>query len=117
MKRSLVAVVLILVMLGSVGFGANAAETRAVQATPELTFDGTTANCKVTLMAVGKRIEATLELWYGSTLVDSWTASAPTRLVINETCTVIRGRTYTLKVSGTVGGEAFEGTPVSGTCN
>lgn len=55
MKRSLVAVVLILVMLGSIGFGASAAEARAVQAAPVLTFDGTTANCKVTLTAVGKR--------------------------------------------------------------
>ena len=117
MKRSFVAVIMILMLLGGMGRNASATESRALRVEPTLSFDGTTANCKVTLTAVGKRIEATLELWYGSTLVDSWTASASTRLVINETCAVVRGRTYTLKVSGTIGGEAFEGTPISGTCN
>ena len=117
MKRSLVALFLTLVMLGSLGLGTNAAEPRAVQVTPVLTFDGTTATCKVSVTAVGKTIEATLELWCGSTLVNSWTASASTRLIISETCTVVKGQTYTLKVSGTIGGEAFQGTPISSTCN
>lgn len=117
MKKSFVAMILILTMLVALGTSASAAEPRATQVTPELSFSGTTAYCKVTVTALGKQIVATLELWNGNTLVDSWTASASTRLVINETCTVIKGQTYTLKVSGTIGGVAFEGTPVSAKCN
>ena len=117
MKKRLVTVIMVLVMVIAQGMIASAAEVRTSQIVPTLSFSGTTANCKVSITQAGKKLEATLELWNGSTLVDSWTASASTRLVINETCTVVRGQTYTLKVSGTIGGEAFEGTPVSAKCN
>lgn len=117
MKRKFVAVILILTMLAALGINASAAEARATRVTPVLTFDGTSANCEVRITEFGKRIEATLELWQGNTLIDSWTGSASNRLIISETCTVVRGQTYTLKVSGTIGGEAFEGTPVSARCN
>lgn len=117
MKRKFVAVILILTMLVAFGTSASAAEPRATLIDPELSFSGTTAQCQVTVTAVGKRIEATLELWNGNVLVDSWTGSASTRLVINGSTSVVRGQTYTLKVSGTIAGEAFEGTPVSAKCN
>ena len=117
MKRKFVAVILILTMLVALGNSAKAAEVRTSQIVPSLSFSGTTATCKVTITEFGKRIEATLELWQGNTLIDSWTGSASNRLIISETCTVVRGQTYTLKVSGTIGGEAFEGTPVSARCN
>ena len=58
-------------------------------------------------------IDATMELWYGSTLVDSWSDSDSTCLTLAGTHSVVSGRTYTLTVSGTAGGVAFTGTPVS----
>ena len=61
-------------------------------------------------------IDATMELWYGSTLVDSWSDSDSTCLTLAGTHSVVSGRTYTLTVSGTAGGIAFTGTPVSKTC-
>lgn len=117
MKRKIVAVILILTMLVALGTNASAAEPRTTRVIPTLSFNGTTAECQVTVTAVGKKIVATLELWNGDVLVDSWDGSASTRLVINGSCTVVKGQTYTLKVSGTIAGEAFEGTPVSAKCN
>ena len=117
MKRNLVVMILMLVMLVGLGGKAEATNPRIVNVTPELTFDGTTANCEVRITSIGKQIRATLELWNGNALVDSWTVTATSRLVISETCTVVKGQTYTLKVSGTIAGEAFEGTPVSARCN
>ena len=117
MKKSFLAIVIILSMLVTMGMSGNAAESRTVTVKPILTFDNTTATCQVSISAARKQISATLELWHESTLVDSWTSTATARLVISETCSVESGKTYTLKVSGTIGGEAFEGVPVSATCN
>lgn len=117
MKKGLTAIVLVLVMVIRLGISASAAEARADTVTPQLSFNGTTAECEVTITSLGKSITATLELWQGSTLLESWDGAATTRLVINESCTVTKGKTYTLKVNGTIGGEAFEGTPFSATCN
>lgn len=117
MKKSLVSMVLVVSMLVLLGGKAMAAETRATTAKPTLSFEGTTATCQVNITAVGKQITATLELWQGNTLIESWDGTAATRLIISETCTVTSGKTYTLKVSGTIGGVAFEETSVSATCN
>lgn len=116
MKKKIIAIVLILTMLGAMGMTASAAESRASTIIPTLTFDGTTANCQASITGIGKTIDATLELWHGDTLVDSWDGTATSRLILSGSCTVTKGQTYTLKVSGTIGGVEFEGTPVSGTC-
>lgn len=93
---------------------ANAA-IQFAQTRSTLTFSGTTATCKAVISGVGT-IDATMELWYGSTLVDSWSDTATNRLTLTGTHTVVSGRTYTLTVSGTVNGVAFTGTPVTKTC-
>ena len=115
MKRRIVPVVLVLIMAVSLCTSAHAA-ARASQTIPVLTFSGTTANCRVSIVEAGKEINATLELWYGNTLVDSWSDTATSRLVISESHSVVSGRTYTLKVTGTIGGAAISSIPVTGTC-
>lgn len=117
MKRNLMAAILAMVLILMQGMAVHAAETRSIGITPTLTFDGTTADCQVRITAPGKKIVATLELWCGTVLIDSWPGTASTLLVINGSATVVKGQTYTLKVSGTIGGEAFQGTPISATCN
>lgn len=116
MKKRIVSFLLAAVILTSLGITAAAAESRISQQTPVLTFDGTTANCYVSVTALGKPITATLELWHGNFCVATWSDSAASRLIISEECTVIKGETYTLKVSGTINGVSFTGTPVIGTC-
>lgn len=117
MKRSLVATMLVLAIVLGLSASVSAAEPRISTIAPTLTFEGTTAQCKVSITGIGKQINATLELWQGNILIDSWTGTATTRLIISETCEVDKGKTYTLKVSGTIGGESFIGTPVSAKCN
>ena len=115
MKRRIVPVVLVLVMAVSMCTAAHAA-ARAVTVTPTLSFSGTTANCSVSITKAGKEIDVTLELWCGSTFIDSWSATAMNYVRISESHSVVSGRTYTLKVTGTVGGETISSIPVSGTC-
>ena len=95
---------------------AQAAEAREAGVVPMLTFSGRTAYCDCTVTAYEKSIFVRMELWYGSTLVDSWTQSGTSTVSLNKTCTVNRGRTYTLKVSGTIGGVSFGPTSVTQKC-
>ena len=108
-------VIVMLLLLGILSSTAMAA-TRAVQ-TPKLSFNGTTADCSVQIRAIGKYIDATLELWQGSTLVDSWHGTGNNLVYIHDThsgCTP--GVTYTLIVTGTIGGVTITCTPVTGSC-
>lgn len=116
MKKYLLVGVLVLAMLVSMGAKSPEMETLAQTVLPELTFDGETANCRVVISGPGKEIKATMVLWQGTKLVDVWSDTGTDRLVINGSCEVESGVTYTLRVSGTIGGEAFNSTPISGTC-
>lgn len=115
MKKRMVSILLVVAILSALVATAAAAESRSTKYTPILTFDGTTANSYFSVTALGKPITATLELWHGSTRVAQWSDSATSRLIIDEDCTVTKGETYTLKVSGTIDGAAFTGIPVTGT--
>lgn len=93
-----------------------AVEPRITVNQPTLEFSGTTALCEFRITNFGKSISVTLELWNGSTLVDSWTRSGSSVVTISETCTVVSGRTYTLVVHGTCGGESFSSTSIAKRC-
>lgn len=95
---------------------AYAAEQRSAAVQPALSFSGRAAICECKVSEYGKTIYVTMELWHGSTLVDSWTKNGVSSVLLNETCTVTRGYTYTLKVSGTCGGTAISPTSITKTC-
>lgn len=114
MMKRLFSVVLVLTVLTLVPIAALAA-VQAPGAAPNLSFSGTTANCSVTVKGSGT-INATLELWQGSTLIASWSESGTYRVSISGAASVSHGQTYTLTVSGTVGGVAIQATPVTKTC-
>lgn len=116
MKRRVVSALIVSAVLFSLVMTVLAANSRATVCTPELTFNGTTASCYVSITDFGKSITATLELWQGSTRVAQWSGSGTSRLIISETKAVTKGKTYTLKVSGTINGEAFTGASISATC-
>jgi len=114
MKKRGIALFLALLLVFSIS--ANAAQTRDQRASLSLSFSGTTANCSVYVVEPGVNITAVLSLWNGSTLVDSWSGSGATALVVSGSCPVVKGQTYTLKVTGTINGVLFVGTPVTATC-
>lgn len=105
-KRTIL-VALCILLLGAIP--AHAAETRAIPVTPTLSFDGTTALCGVTVSSYGKNISITLELWRSNTLVDTWTKSGNSTVMISERCNVASGNNYTLIVTGYVGSETITG--------
>ena len=113
LKRILLTIVLVSILASS---SVMSAAVRAISVTPTLTFTGTTAYCSVRINEIGKQIEATLELWHGTILVDSWSGSATSYWVIARNHSVISGQTYTLKVSGTIDGIPFTGNSVTKTC-
>lgn len=86
----------------------QAAGPRTGDASPYLSFTGTTANCSVICRGDGNNdtIDVTLTLYQGSTYVDSWSDSGIGRVTIRESCTVKSGRSYKLVVRYSVNGES-----------
>lgn len=106
MKRKVVALIILLalvLMFTVIGF----AENKAVKTTISLTLNGTTATCKLKVTDPGKYINATMELWQGSTFITSWSGSGYSVVNLSETYTITSGLTYTLKGYGTSGGVSF----------
>lgn len=82
---------------------AHAADQRTFNQ-PILSFSGNTATCGCNVTELGKTIQATMELWDGSELLDSWAKIDTHSVKMSETCTVRRGHTYTLKVKVLING-------------
>lgn len=115
MKKRFAPLVLVFVLILSLS--ANAAAPRAEAGIlPSLTFTGTTANCSVTITAPGKDIEATITLWYGNRVIDSWSGSGSSLIAISGSAGVIMGEEYVLRVTGSIDDVPFDVVRVSGTC-
>lgn len=95
---------------------AHAKVTRAVVPKASLEFNGTTAICSARVTEVGKTIKATMQLWQGNTLVDSWSGSGTSTLRLSETHSVTKGKTYTVRVTCTVNGSSYAVNPATKTC-
>ena len=102
-RKSILCLLIICLLLASFPNRVEAASFN-----PSLTFSGTTASCYVKITQIGKPIAATMELWHGTTLVDSWSGTGRSSLTLNETHSgCVSGWTYTLKINGTIGGVTF----------
>lgn len=111
-RKSLLCLLIICLLLASFPERVEAATF-----TTDLTFTGSTASCLVSIKQFGKKITATMELWHGATLVDSWSGSGSNSLTLNETHSgCVSGWTYTLKINGTIGGVAFPEITEIATC-
>lgn len=103
----------------SIPMTAFAASPRSLSIMPALTFDGTTANCSVTI--VGDRItddlSATIKLWRGTTCLATWTTSGEGYIFWDDTATVTRYRTYKLTVDVTINGVTKPQVYAEGTCD
>lgn len=115
MKRRLIAFILVVIVITSFSVPVFA-ETRAARITPSLSFSGTTANCRVTVSASQQDIDATLELWDGNTMVNSWSKSGSSYVLVSGTHACVSGRYYTVKVSGTIDDVAFSTTGATVKC-
>ena len=114
MKKRFVPLVLMFVFI--LNLSANAAEPRISEIIPQLSFDGTTANCSVAITSPGKDIEATITLWYGNRVMGSWSGRGTSVLGISGSVGVTKGEEYVLKVTGTIDDVPFDVVRISGTC-
>lgn len=94
------------------------AAPRTISIKPSISFDGTTAKCNVSIVAdkMSDSINATIVLWDGSKIVDSWTASAIGYLLFSNSAQTVKGKTYKLTVDTVIGGIAKPQVSVEGTC-
>ncbi len=101
----LMVLVLILCFSGPV---ALASDIRGITYSPNLTIDGTTAYCEVRYRAGNNdtQISVTLTLKQGSTTIDSWSDSGKGFVIISETASVQKGKTYDLVMNATVNGKS-----------
>ena len=106
MKKRIAIVILVFALVSMFTIPAFAA-AKAARASLTFSINGTTATCKLKVTDMGKYIDATMELWQGSTFITSWSASGYSSVSLSETYTVTSGLTYTLKGYGTSGGVSF----------
>lgn len=112
MKKAAFFLVFLLVV--SIPLQAHAATTIR----PTISFSGTTANCKVTIIGdtSSDHLEVTLKLVYGNRIIDSWTSEGYGYVTMSQTATVNTGRTYKLVVEVIANGVAKDPVYVTGTC-
>ena len=97
MKRRVISLAALLLLLVSMSVNMAMAATEAVHGRPDLTINGTTANCYVKLTGNSDdELSVTLTLWCGESIVDTWSDSGTGSVTIDEDCTVVRGNTYRL---------------------
>lgn len=98
---------LIAVLLLAMANTAQAAVLRVPTATPELSFNNTTANAFALCTAsTSDRISAKLTLYQGNTYIDSWSAAGTYRVPVSGECTVKSGKTYRLVLTWSINGVA-----------
>lgn len=114
MKKRMIPLALAFILLLSIT--AQAATPFSQQGVPRLSFDGTTAYCSVNITEPGSEIKATMTLWNGNRVVDSWSGEATSVLFLSGSCEVREGVEYVLRITGTINGEGFDAVSVRGTC-
>lgn len=69
-----------------------------------------------TTTSPGKDIETAVTLRYGDWVMESWSGSGTSAIIISGSTEVIKGEEYVLRVSGTVDDIPFDIVRISGTC-
>ena len=111
-KKTIISSALVVVLLLSLAFSANAAYRRP-RMSSSLEFSGPSAICGAYVSDLGKAISVSMQLWQGSSLLGSWSDSGTSTVSLSESMNVSSGQTYTLVVYGTINGVSFEMTPLT----
>ena len=97
---------------------AEAASLRTATIWPSMAFDGTTAQCSVSVTAdhFTDDIEIVVKLWRNGQCIKTWEDSGTGYLIFDKTATVTKGYTYTMTVDATLDGVVQPTVSVEGTC-
>ena len=114
-KRILPFVLLFAMLLSTQAF---AASPRIITIRPAISFNGTTANCRVTVYGNPgtDRSEAVVIIWDCNENVEDLYPTGKGSLLFSETTTVTKGKTYELTVDVTINGLEYDTVSISGTC-
>lgn len=109
----LMAIILVISMPISV-----CAAPRLLTIHPAMDFDRGTATCETEVLGNNSSefIQVTMELKYGSTVVDSWYSEGYGYIYMLGDTRVVKGRTYDLVVSVIINGVAQTPVSIRGTC-
>jgi hypothetical protein len=116
MKTKVLVIILILALMLPVA--AQAATPRMARCIPEISYTGLTATCTVRIFAdsMSDEIEANITLWYGTTEIESWTATANGYLNFSGNAEVYCRRTHRLTVDYWINGVQQESVSIVKTC-
>ena len=104
---------LIIISIGGKAFAAG--PRRAPVSSLSLTFSGGQAHGSASVISANQSINATMTLKRGTTVIGSASGSGTSVLSLSGDWNVESGKTYTLYLSGTIGGVPFEASPVTRT--
>ncbi len=119
--RRFIAVIISAVMLVMMNGSTVLASERACNTTytPSLSFSGTTATCKLKVIAsnASQPIEATVVLKHGTTEVKRWdNLTAMGVMNFSDTAGVVSGYTYTMQVTLKINGVSYPVGDITKTC-
>jgi hypothetical protein len=116
MIKLVMSIVLCSVLVFSINGKAFAAGPKRAPVTHlSLTFSGGQAHGSGSVISANQSINATLTLKWGSTVIGSVSGSGTSVVSLSDDWGVESGKTYTLYLSGTIGGVPFEASPVTRT--
>lgn len=118
MKKKAIPFLLFLVLLFAQPVYAEAVSPRAATIWPSMAFNGTTAQCSVSVTAehFTDDIEITVKLWRNGKCIKTWEDSGTGYLIFDRTTTVTRGYTYIMTADVTLDGAIQPTVSVSKEC-
>ena len=113
-----VALILAIVLVISMPLSVHAAEARILSIYPEISFNGTTAECSLAVIGdyTTDELDVVIKLWRGSTCIKTWSDSGEGYIFWEGTATAVKGKTYTLTADVTINNVTKPRVSVSGTC-
>lgn len=105
MKKA-IPLLLFLALLFAQPVYAEAASPRIATIWPSMAFNGSTAQCSVSVTAdhTSDNIKIVVKLWRNNQCIKTWEDSGTGYLIVNKTTTVSKGYTYTLTADVTLDG-------------
>lgn len=118
MKKKVIPFLFFLVLLFAQTVHAQAASLRTATIWPSMDFNGTTAQCSVSVTAdhFTDDIEIVVKLWRNGQCIKTWEDSGTGYLIFDRTTTVTRGYTYTMTADVTLDGAIQPTVSVSKEC-
>jgi hypothetical protein len=116
LRKRIVSLVAVVVLICALFI--QVADARSVNATPFLTFDGTTAYCSASCKSgdPSDELAVTMTLYENGTIVAGWNAWGTQSVSISKTYAATSGATYRLNINYTVNGVKQTGSSITKVC-